>query len=541
MKSLRISLRAQRRSLRPTALSVACALALAACGGGNQTVVADATAPAIVQPNVPDVPAIAPTTQVQLSAWPGLTGLTVKVDGVALAAGSTSFTAKTASSLSFELAGVTLATLAPKASITLFDLLPTRDCGSSADLGKLLSLLLALDKDQDPSNGVEIPAIATPAAAGTQLSALSEADLMVLETRLVGRSMPVATALQAANAVLDAETWTEDTAHRTLFTNDMSVLQSYLDRVQAVLASAAGDLSGFAYLSNDEAAKIPATLKGQGMAYDGDTPVFSWRYGLQRADASFTGTLTQPLALPSEIQAEYAANPAGVHLGHIGDIDILDGKLYAPIEDEDDSSQQAYIAVFDARTLLYTGTKYALPRAEHADGVPWVAVDGPRKLAYTVTWSTAAAGKLNVFDLATFTLLRSVPLQSSFDGKRVQGAKVYKGMLYAAADTKDAVTGSDLKRKRIYKVDPVSGSVIELLHYDEPNRTEGEGLAFGPDGRFHLAVLAAYTTPLYAQSTTNARPFDSSYSIDGDDWNPTGTLRHFSRDAAPLREKICAM
>ena len=109
-----------------------------------------------------------------------------------------------------------------------------------------------------------------------------------------------------------------------------------------------------------------------------------------------------------------------------------------------------------------------------------------------------------------------MPLQTSFNGKRVQGAKIYQGMLYASADTKDTVNG--LKRKRIYKVDTVSGSVIELLTYDEPNRTEAEGLAFGPDGTMHLMVVAPYTTPLYAQ-TNNAKPFDESYSIDGDDWN----------------------
>ena len=508
-----------------------CAISLSACGGDDDT-------PAAVPPVVTPPPV--PTTQVTLTGWPGITGLTVKADGVAVNGANTgTFTVNTASTLTFEAGGVELASIAPKKVITLFDLLSVRECGSSTELGKLASLLLSLDADQNPANGIAFPAL--PAATtSTKLSSLSEADLLALETRLVGRSMTVNSALRVVNAALDQESWTEALAQRTSFVNDMSILQSYLDRVLAALASDPRTLTGFAYLSNDQAAKIPATLKSQGMSYDGDTPVFSWRYGLQRADANYIGTLTQALALPADIQAEYAASADGPHIGHIGDIDIANGKLYAPIEDEDDSSQQSYIAVFDAKTLLYTGEKHALPRAEHADGVPWVAVDVPRGVIYTVTWSTAAANKLNVFDLSTFKLIRSVTLQTSFDGKRVQGAKVYKGMLYASADTKDNAPGTDLKRKRIYKVDPISGSVIELLTYDEPNRTEAEGIAFSPDGKMHVTVIAPYTTPLYAV-TTNAKPFDESYSIDGDDWNPSASLRHFSRNVLPLRESLCMM
>jgi hypothetical protein len=78
------------------------------------------------------------------------------------------------------------------------------------------------------------------------------------------------------------------------------------------------------------------------------------------------------------------------------------------------------------------------------------------------------------------------------------------------------------------------------MTYDEPNRTESEGIAFSPDGKMHLVVIAPYTTPLYG-TTTNTKPFDGSYSIDGDDWNPSATLRQFTRDAVPLRERMCTM
>jgi hypothetical protein len=31
----------------------------------------------------------------------------------------------------------------------------------------------------------------------------------------------------------------------------------------------------------------------------------------------------------------------------------------------------------------------------------------------------------------------------------------------------------------------------------------------------------------------------SYYSIDGDDWNPSSTLRHYTRAAPPLRDQLC--
>ena len=83
-----------------------------------------------------------------------------------------------------------------------------------------------------------------------------------------------------------------------------------------------------------------------------------------------------------------------------------------------------------------------------------------------------------------------------FDGRRVQGAKVYDGMIYASGDSHDAGTAPNTNRKYLYKIDPDSGSVITLFNYDEPSRTEAEGLAFGPDGTMHVIVVAPYTTPL---------------------------------------------
>ena len=322
----------------------------------------------------------------------------------------------------------------------------------------------------------------------------------------------------------------------------MSVLQGYLDRVLGAYAFDPNVMDGFSYLAPSEVDSIPATLKNEGIAFDGSTPIFSWRYGLQRTDPiTYKATLAYPLDFPADIQAIFATNGDKPDYGHIGDIDVANDKLYASIEDEDNDQLQDYIAVYDPKSLQYTGVKYPLPTALHTDGIPWVAVDARRNEAYTVTWSGTPANSLNVFDLTTFELKRIVPLTMSFNGRRVQGAKIYDGMLYATGDSHDAGAAPSTNRKYLYKVDTVSGYVSTVDYFDEPNRTEMEGLGFDPHGTMHVIVLAPYTTPLYATSTNNPKPFDGSYSIDGDDWNPSATLRHYTRNAPPLRDQLCKL
>ncbi|MBN8886221.1 MAG: hypothetical protein J0I77_10905 [Rudaea sp.] len=476
---------------------------------------------------------------VSFAGWPYVTGLTVLVNGAQIAPVNGVYTVPSGSSLTVLVEGVQIAVLAAKPNINLFSLVSAQTCGSSPELAKLLSLLLSFNPNPSSTNGISIPAVPVPAQP-VRLSDLSEAALLSLETTMTGRSVALTTALRTANDALDQETWTES-ASRTPLVNDMSVLQSYLDRVLGSFAFDPASLEGFSRLAPSEVAKIPATLRSQGLSFDGSTPVFSWRYGLQRADpATWEATLAYPLDFPQDIQAIFATFGNKPDLGHIGDIDIANGKLYAAIEDEDNTNFQSYVAVFNAKTLQYTGEKHPLPLATHTDGVPWIAVDALRKEAYTVTWSGAAAGSLNVFDLTTFNSVRIVPLQTSFDGMRVQGAKIYDGMLYAASDSHQSGSFSGSARKYILKVDPVSGSVITLFSYDEPHRTEVEGLGFDPNGAMHVIVISPYTTPLYATGTNNPKPFDGSYSIDGDDWNPSGTLRHFTRTAMPLRDQLCS-
>jgi hypothetical protein len=81
-------------------------------------------------------------------------------------------------------------------------------------------------------------------------------------------------------------------------------------------------LDGFSYLAPSEVASLPGTLRSQGMAFDGSTPVFSWRYGLQRTDpVSYKPTLAYPMDFPADIRAIFATFGNKPDYGHIGDID----------------------------------------------------------------------------------------------------------------------------------------------------------------------------------------------------------------------------
>ena len=317
--------------------------------------------------------------------------------------------------------------------------------------------------------------------------------------------------------------WLE-TGPAARFDNDLyGALRTYLNRARASLALGTPSLSGFGVLADTEAAKIPGTLKSQGLAFDGAFPVFSWRYGLQRTDRRYRPLLTRALAIPPDIQAEHY-NPLKKNgFSHIGDIDIAGGKLYAPIEDEDNRTKP-FIAVFDPKTLRYSGEKHLLPVEKLPHGVPWIAVDAPRGAFYTMDWNSQ---DLLVFDLKTYEFKKAVPLKDAdVPGRpigRVQGGKVRGGLLYVSSDSDEDVAGPvgakrKLKRKRLYEIDPLRGSARGIARLDEPERAELEGLAFGPDGVLHVLVLAPY---FYDDR------FPPEMEINDDDWNPSARLAHF--------------
>lgn len=229
-----------------------------------------------------------------------------------------------------------------------------------------------------------------------------------------------------------------------------------------------------------------ALQRSQGIVMDTATNalLFSWQFGLQRTTPApaYTVLVNEPVAIPTVLRQQGS--------DHIGCLDYDAGLLYAPIEDGDEVAPPV-IALFDAQTLAFTGNYFPLPRELQAEGVPWVAVDPARGLAYAAPWNPTPA--LNIYDLDTFAYIGSLPLSVTLG--RIQGAKVFNGALYAAADD---------SYHTVYRIDLASGEVMELFHLldlpgvdpDDP-WLETEGLAFYPanDGaEMHVILIQGIHT-----------------------------------------------
>jgi len=200
--------------------------------------------------------------------------------------------------------------------------------------------------------------------------------------------------------------------------------------------------------------------KSQGIASDGKKLFFSWNVGLISTDLSMNDLNTEHVydAIPKDLLNK--------GLSHIGDIDFYDGKIYAPIEGKP-SYEHSTIVTYDPETLKPVGPQFELARDPYLpDGAPWVAIDPVRQVAYTSKWNNT--GLLNVHRLSDFEIVST--LQLSRPIPRIQGAKVFKGVLYAARDN-----GPE---KSIEAVDLDTGTVTNLFDRNLGDQNETEGIAF---------------------------------------------------------------
>jgi hypothetical protein len=247
-----------------------------------------------------------------------------------------------------------------------------------------------------------------------------------------------------------------------------------------------------------------ALVRSQGVTTSGSGWVFSWQGGLERTLDNFipvaVGTIPPQLAVAPSVDAS-----GGNHLGdnHIGDIDYYGGLIYAPVEDGGESAgpvnvndpeyQAPHIALYDARTLLYTGVSYALPVQLSEAGVPWVAVDGRHREVYTAEWEMPH-DRLNVWDLQMhfkrfLALQYPASLGPGFHLSRIQGAKVYGHTMYATRDDAD---------KTVFAIDLRDGTVTKLFSLKPTVSAELEGLAVRrtADGALlHLLIVESNQLP----------------------------------------------
>ena len=247
--------------------------------------------------------------------------------------------------------------------------------------------------------------------------------------------------------------------------------------------------------------KLRGLPRSQGVTSDGRSWYFSWQGGIQRTNDNYLEQAITPIPPQLLVDDPYIKPDRTNHIGqnHIGDLDVYNGFVYAPIEDGDENLevitindpdfQKPYIALFDAKTLLYTGVKYQLPLDIHRDGVPWVAVNGPANEVYTAEWNNPT-NRIFVWDLQLnfkrfIDLVYPPELGAGFRLNRIQGAKLLDGKLYASRDD-DA--------KSVFSIDIASGVVKKLFSMNPDVPAESEGIAVRPmpDGSLLHVLLVVH-------------------------------------------------
>ncbi len=213
-------------------------------------------------------------------------------------------------------------------------------------------------------------------------------------------------------------------------------------------------------------------MSSQGVTNDGEYFYFSGNKNLSKASME-TGEICRVTsnAIPKELQDKGC--------NHIGGLSYYNGKIYAAVEDGPEYLN-SFIVLYDAETLEYTGTYYELPHELHIEGVPWCAVDVERNYLYTAEWSNATV--LNVFDLDTLELVKTVPLSEPID--RIQGAEMFGGKLYMSCDELNDM-------KRIFSLDVETGKVEVVFARNIGEGFEAEGMTVyaDDDGKPVFCVL----------------------------------------------------
>ncbi len=330
--------------------------------------------------------------------------------------------------------------------VSPFQLANGSGCAVGGDLTRVLQLVQSIDEDGNPDNGLQLPQEPMPA----ETHRVRDLDPSGLQAAVAGLRpgaalVPADLALDRFIRLIDDEQWEEQPP---------------------------------------ETFELPEMVsRTQGVATDGASWYFSSAGVLERTSLAYETQAKNAEPIPPDIYA----------LGgnHIGDIDVHDGVLYAPIEDGP-AFQHPFVVTFDAATLAATGTEWSLPQAQQTQGVPWVAVDGVRNVVYTSDWDPV--DHINVYDLGNgLAPLKTIPLTPAIG--RIQGAKVFGGEMYASRDDDG---------KTIYKIDLDTGAVMKLFALGATG-SEVEGLALiggASDARMRILDVVVPTVVFEARLRT---------------------------------------
>ena len=212
----------------------------------------------------------------------------------------------------------------------------------------------------------------------------------------------------------------------------------------------------------------------QGLARDGDSWLFTTNNAIYRNESGFTETQMLLPAIPQDL--------AALGYNHIGDGDVSEGMLWAPLERDDKESGEQVTAWFDATTFDFMGS---FPVPQHHNSFVTIDDDG-------VLWSTDefSDDTLLRYEIEQGTLKPLEPLKMSQLVDRIQGADYADGALWLSTD--DAQNG-------MYRVDVETGKVTDLGTMGHAPEGEGEGIDATdlPSGLLHVLVADEATVPMY--------------------------------------------
>lgn len=187
---------------------------------------------------------------------------------------------------------------------------------------------------------------------------------------------------------------------------------------------------------------LETLVRAQGVTTDGESIIYSGKSALERVDTDNSTVLAVNLkAIPAELEA--------LGIKHIGGISVHDGILYAALEDSK-VWKHPIIALYDAKTLEFTGTYYELSPERHSHGVPWVAVDGEKGIVYAGDWNNRLG--VYMYDIDTMEYIGELKYDSEV--KSVQGGEIYGDKIYL---------GSNDITRAVYSVDLTTGEVQKLF------------------------------------------------------------------------------
>lgn len=210
----------------------------------------------------------------------------------------------------------------------------------------------------------------------------------------------------------------------------------------------------------------------QGIARVSGGWIFSLNNALFRTDDNLVETVTVTPAIPPE----YAERG----FDHVGDIDVVDDVIYAPLEQPDYSRGTQVMAWYDAETLEFED---AVDVAQQHNS--FVTVDPDTGIAYSMDEFGGQA--LLRYDTRR-EWRRLAPLAMSANVDRVQGGDVVDGAVWLSTD--DETDG-------VYRVDLRTGQVVSL---GSIGRADGEGEGIDatplPSGDLHVLTVDVAIVPV---------------------------------------------